>query len=64
MCKCYLQQNIAKNLITPVKTAGDILNATNLMFNFLNINIFLMQLIYQTQCVQKWIMNRSLLKKL
>lgn len=60
MCKCYLQQNIAKNLITPVKTAGDILNSTNLMFNFLNINIFLIQLIYQTQYVQMWIMNRSL----
>lgn len=60
MCKCYLQQNIAKNLITPVKTAGDILNSTNLMFNFLNINIFLIQLIYQTQYLQMWIMNRSL----
>lgn len=56
----YLQQNIAKNLITPVKTAGDILNSTNLMFNFLNINIFLIQMICQTQYPQMWIMNRSL----
>lgn len=60
MCKCYSQQNIAKNLITPVKTAGDILNSTNLMFNFLNINIFLIQLIYQTQYLHMRIMNRSL----